>query len=142
MESTLRVDSSDQIQIRIFEIHNLSVFLGGNRCRTCMTFLLNLCWWRLINFEPLVTYHSMFLSIQIIGKQLLNHYLSCFLYTYMQCLFTPVYFLRNYKKKKKKFIGSSFKLLQFYYLKECILFVKRLCFKPKYCIHLVYSLVA
>ena len=25
---TLRVDSSDQIQIRIFEIHNLSVFLG------------------------------------------------------------------------------------------------------------------
>ena len=28
MESTLRVDSSDQIQIRIFEIHNLSVFGG------------------------------------------------------------------------------------------------------------------
>ena len=28
IKSTLRVDSSDQIQIRIFEIHNLSVFLG------------------------------------------------------------------------------------------------------------------
>ena len=26
--STLRVDSSDQIQIRIFEIQNLSVFFG------------------------------------------------------------------------------------------------------------------
>ena len=29
IKSTLRVDSSDQIQIPIFEIHNLSVFLGG-----------------------------------------------------------------------------------------------------------------
>ena len=28
MKSTLRVDSSDQIQIRILEIHNLSVFWG------------------------------------------------------------------------------------------------------------------
>ena len=28
IESTLRVDCSDQIQIRIFEIHNLSVFFG------------------------------------------------------------------------------------------------------------------
>ena len=28
IKSTLRVDCSDQIQIRIFEIHNLSVFLG------------------------------------------------------------------------------------------------------------------
>ena len=57
IKSTLRVDSSDQIQIRIFESHNLSVFLGKdlkkvflhderffektvvrNRCRTFMTF--------------------------------------------------------------------------------------------------------
>ena len=57
IKSTLRVDSSDQIQIRIFETHNLSVFLGKdlkkaflhdkrffektmvrNRCRTFMTF--------------------------------------------------------------------------------------------------------
>ena len=28
IKSTFRVDSSDQIQIRIFEIHNLSVFMG------------------------------------------------------------------------------------------------------------------
>ena len=28
IKSTLWVESSDQIQIRIFEIHNLSVFLG------------------------------------------------------------------------------------------------------------------
>ena len=28
IKSTLRVDSSDQIQIQIFEIHNLNVFLG------------------------------------------------------------------------------------------------------------------
>ena len=54
IKSTLRVDSSDQIQIRKFEIHNLSVFLrkelkkvfltSGKKemvrdgCRTCMTF--------------------------------------------------------------------------------------------------------
>ena len=31
IKSTLRVDSSDQIQIRIFEIHNLSVILGKDR---------------------------------------------------------------------------------------------------------------
>ena len=31
VKSTLRVDSSDQIQIRIFEIHNLSVFGGEKR---------------------------------------------------------------------------------------------------------------
>ena len=30
-----------------------------SRCRTCITFYLNLFWWRL-DFEPLVTYHSMF----------------------------------------------------------------------------------
>ena len=28
IKSTVRVDSSNQIQIRIFEIHNLSVFFG------------------------------------------------------------------------------------------------------------------
>ena len=28
IKSTLRVDSSDKIEIRIFEIHNLSVFFG------------------------------------------------------------------------------------------------------------------
>ena len=32
-------------------------------------------------------------------------------------------------------------IYQFYYLKECILFEERLCFKPKY-IHYVYSFVA
>ena len=77
IKSTLRVDSWNQIQIRSFEIDNLSVFweriwkklflTGGfakkkvpNSCCTCMAFLLNLCWWHLINFEPLVTYHSMY----------------------------------------------------------------------------------
>ena len=61
--STLRVDSSDQIQIRIFEIHNLSVFLGKDlKSIFDKRFFakkngLNLCWWRLIKFEP---YHSMF----------------------------------------------------------------------------------
>ena len=64
IKSTLWVDSSNQIQIWMFEIHNLSVFFGGgrgggkgkdlkkvfltsgvnptnmihHRCRTCMTF--------------------------------------------------------------------------------------------------------
>ena len=58
IKSTLRVDSSDQIQIRIFEIHNLSGFflekvfeksifvkelfekkkMVSNRCRTFVTF--------------------------------------------------------------------------------------------------------
>ena len=43
--------------------------------------------------------------------------------------------------RKKQFIGFSFKFLYFYYPKECVLFEKRLCFKPKY-IHFVYSFVA
>ena len=55
IKSTPWEDFSDQIQIRIFDIHNLGVFLGKdvkkvfftsgfpnimvhNRCRTCMTF--------------------------------------------------------------------------------------------------------
>ena len=33
----LCVDSSDQIQIRIFEIHNLSVFLGKNLKKIFLT---------------------------------------------------------------------------------------------------------
>ena len=60
---TLGVDSSDQIQIRIFEIQNLSVFLGKDLKKVFLTSGfsekkngLNLCWWRLIKFEP---YHSM-----------------------------------------------------------------------------------
>ena len=31
IKSTFSSDSSDQIQIRIFEIHNLSVFFGGGK---------------------------------------------------------------------------------------------------------------
>ena len=50
-------------------------------------------------------------------------------------------FSKELKTKKKQFVGFSFKFLQFYYPKECILFKKRLCFKPKY-IHFVYSIVA
>ena len=64
IKSTLRVDSSDQIQIQIFEIHNLSVFLGKDLKKEFFDkrFFakkngLNLCWWRLIKFEP---HHSMF----------------------------------------------------------------------------------
>ena len=60
---TLGVDSSDQTQIRIFEIQNLSVFLGKDLKKVFLTSGfsqkkngLNLCWWRLIKFEP---YHSM-----------------------------------------------------------------------------------
>ena len=37
IKSTLRVDSSDQIQIRIFEIHNLSVFLGKDLKKVFLT---------------------------------------------------------------------------------------------------------
>ena len=37
IKSTLRVDSSDQIQIRIFEIHNLSVFLGQDLKKVFLT---------------------------------------------------------------------------------------------------------
>ena len=36
-KSTLRVDSSDQIQFRIFEIHNLSVFLGRDLKKIFLT---------------------------------------------------------------------------------------------------------
>ena len=55
----------------------------------------------------------------------------------MQCLLTPVFF----QVKKKQFIGFNFKFLLFYHPMECILFEKRLCFKPKY-IHFVYSFLA
>ena len=37
IESTLRVDSLDQIQIRIFEIHNLSIFLGKDLKKVFLT---------------------------------------------------------------------------------------------------------
>ena len=37
IKSTLRVDSSDQIQIRIFEIHHLSVFLGKDPKKVFLT---------------------------------------------------------------------------------------------------------
>ena len=60
---------------------------------------MNLCWLRLINFESLVTYHSMFvISIQIIGRLFLNPCLSCFLYLCSVCLLTPVYFPSDEKK--------------------------------------------
>ena len=70
LKSRLRADSSDQIQIRIFQVHNLSVFLGQDLkkvfltsvsskkemvrdgSRKCMTLQLNLCWWRLIFKSP------------------------------------------------------------------------------------------
>ena len=74
IKSTLRVDSSDQIQIQIFEIHNFgkgfekSIFdkrffekRNGTQQMPNISVTLNLCWWRLIkNFEPLIKYHSMF----------------------------------------------------------------------------------
>ena len=78
IKSRLRADSSDQIQIRIFEVHNLSVFLGQDLkkvfltsvsskkemvrdgSRKCMTLQLNLCWWRLIFKSP---YLSFFLYV-------------------------------------------------------------------------------
>ena len=37
IKSTLRVDSSDQIQIRICEIHNLNVFLGKDLKKVFLT---------------------------------------------------------------------------------------------------------
>ena len=71
VKSTLWVDSSDQIQIRIFEIHNLSVFFGKgfekNILTSCfpnkngtqqMLYIYDIlteptmCWWR-PNFELL-----------------------------------------------------------------------------------------
>ena len=37
IKSTLLLDSSDQIQIRIFEIHNLSVFMGKDLKKVFLT---------------------------------------------------------------------------------------------------------
>ena len=109
-----------------------------NRCRTFMTSK----WLRLINFESLVTYHSMFvISIQIIGRLFLNPCLSCFLYLCSVCLLTPVYFPSDEKKNNNTGIAFSFKFLQLQYPSQCILFEKRLCFKPKY-IHFAYSFEA
>ena len=115
IKSTLRVDSLDQIQIRIFEIHNLSFFGGKDfkkvlltgvfskkkkvrdRCHTGMTFYLNLCWWRLINFEPLVTYHSMFVIYSTYQQTVFKPLLFMF-FVRMQRLLTPVYFPSKLKK--------------------------------------------
>ena len=77
-------------------------------------------------------------SIQMIGRVCLHPYLSCFLHV-CECLLTPVLLFSKWLRKKQ-FIGVSFKFLYFYYLKECVLFEKRLCFKPKY-IHFAYSFV-
>ena len=76
--------------MRIFEIHNLSIFLGndlkksffykrfanknGTRDMPYMYDILNepLCWWR-INFEPLVSYISFHI---------------CHLFTFVDCFLT------------------------------------------------------
>ena len=49
----------------------------------------------------------MFVSIQIIGRLLLNPYFSCFLYVCSICLRRFIFPV----KKKKQFIGLSFKFL-------------------------------
>ena len=90
IKSTLRVDSSDQIYIQIFEIQNLSVFLGKDlkkvfltsgfskkkNCTHQMPYMCDILTkplqWGLINFEPLVTYHSMHVC------HLFNLLVNCF----------------------------------------------------------------
>ena len=100
---SLWVDSSDQIQIRIFEIHNLSVFLGKDlksifdkrffAKKMVGTYVGGV----LLSLSHIIPCLS---SIQIIGRLFLNPYLSCFWYVY-QCLLTPVYFPSIQKKNHR-----------------------------------------
>ena len=75
-------------------------------------------------------------SIQIIGRLFLNPYLSCFLYVCSVCLRRFIF-----QVKKKNNSTASILNANNFYPKECTLFEKRLCFKPKY-IHFVYSFLA
>ena len=79
-----------------------------SRCHTCITFYLNLCWWRL-DFGLLVTYHSTFV-----------------IYLHSYTVFKPldIMFFQTYVVSAPR----------------CILFEKRLRFKPKY-IRFLYSYV-
>ena len=89
IKSTLRVDSSNQIQIRILEIHNLSVFLGKDlksifdkrffAKKMVGTYVGGV----LLSLSHIIPCLS---SIQIIGRLFLNPYLSCFLYVCRVCL--------------------------------------------------------
>ena len=84
----LHLHFSDQIQIRIFEIHNLRVFLGKDLKKAFLTSGLS--------------------SIQIIGRVFLNPYLSCFLYVCSVCLRR---FIFQVILKKKNIHRLQFKIL-------------------------------
>ena len=114
IKSTLRVDSLDQIQIRIFEIHKLSVFweriwkkyfwqavLRRKKNGTQLIYAAHVwhCNWTyvggaLVLVEPLVTYHSMFVIYS-------NYWLTVFkpvlvmFFVRMYCLLTPLHFPSN-----------------------------------------------
>ena len=87
------MDSSDQIQIRIFEIHHLSVFWGkgfeksifDKRFPNMYDFLTEPMLMAPY-FEPLVTYIIPCLSSIYIRRLFFNPYLSYFLYVCSVCL--------------------------------------------------------
>ena len=82
---SLWVDSSDQIQIRIFEIHNLSVFLGKDSKKVFLTD----CNWTYVadafTFSHELHIIPCLLSIYI-RRLFWNPYLSCFLRICSVCL--------------------------------------------------------
>ena len=121
IKSTPSEDFSDQIQIWIFDIHNLSGFLGKDLKKVFFTsgfpnkngaqqmlydILTEPMLVRRLNFEPLGTFHSMF--VIYIHSQTASKPLRVMFFVRMQCLFTPVYFASNNKK------NSSASVLNFY----------------------------
>ena len=110
IKSTLRVDSLDQIQIRIFEIHNLSVFMRKDLKKVFLTsvFSQKKMIWTYVGGALLSLSHitPCLSSIQIIGRLFLNPYLSVFC-TYVVSAYAGLFS----KLKIKQFIGFNFKFL-------------------------------
>ena len=121
IKSTPWEDFSDQIQIWIFDIHNLSgFFLGKDLKKVFFTsgfpnkngaqqmlydILTDPMLVRRLNLSHLVHFIPCLSSIYIC-RLLLNPYLSCFLYVCSVCLRRFIF-----QVIKKKFIGFSFNFL-------------------------------
>ena len=120
--------------MQIFEIHNLSIFLGndlknafftsglpsknGTHEMPYMYDILNepICWWHL-RFEPLFSYISFHV---------------CHLFTFVDCFLTltchSVCLLNKIQNKSSASVLNSYNFT----ILRCILLEKRLCLKPKY----------
>ena len=131
------MDSSDQIQIRIFEIHNLSVSLGKDLKNVFLTsgFPNKTVW----IFNGTYVDGALLWAISYISFRVchLFTFVGCFLTLtcHVFCTYVVSAYVRLFSKFKKKRNNSPANCVR------CILLEKRLCFKPKYA-HFVHSYVS